>query len=104
MTLNDIIAAGGRTLFGQVTAANPLGNAGRNILRADGINNLDFSVLKNIKVTESNTLQIRADFFNFTNTRNYGIPEARVNNSGWGIEGNTNGGNRRIVFLVRYQF
>ncbi len=28
MTLNDIVAAGGRTLFSQVTAASPIGNAG----------------------------------------------------------------------------
>jgi len=104
MKLEDILAAGGRSLFGRVTAANPLGNAGRNILRSDGIGNIDFSVLKNIKVSESNTLQVRADFFNATNTRNFGIPEARVNNTGWGNQWNTNGGNRRVVFLLRYMF
>lgn len=104
MTLNEIMAAGGRTLFSRVTAANPIGNAGRNILRADGINNLDFSILKNFRISENNVLQYRCEFYNSTNTRDYGIPEARVNNSGWGLSGNTDGGNRRIVMGLRYTF
>jgi outer membrane receptor protein involved in Fe transport len=104
MTLRDILAAGGRTLFSQVTAAAPIGNAGRNILRADGINNLDLAVVKNIRISESNTLQYRCEFYNSSNTRNYGIPESRVNSTAWGLEGNTDGGNRRIVMGLRYTF
>jgi len=104
MTLREILAAGGRTLFSNVTAANPIGNAGRNILRADGINNLDLAVVKNIRISESNTLQYRCEFYNTSNTRNYGIPEARVNSTAWGLEGNTDGGNRRIVMGLRYTF
>jgi outer membrane receptor protein involved in Fe transport len=104
MKLRDILAAGGRTLFSQVTAAAPIGNAGRNILRADGINNLDLAVVKNIRVSESNTLQYRCEFYNTSNTRNYGIPESRVNSTAWGLEGNTDGGNRRIVMGLRYTF
>jgi len=104
MKLPEIMAAGGRTLFSPVTAANPIGNVGRNILRADGINNLDLSITKNFKVSENNILQYRAEFYNSTNTRNYGIPEARVNSSAFGLEGNTDGGNRRIVMGLRYTF
>lgn len=104
MTLREILQAGGRTLFSQVTAANPIGNAGRNILRADGINNLDIAVVKNIRISESNTLQYRCEFYNSSNTRNYGIPESRVNSTAWGLEGNTDGGNRRIVMGLRYTF
>lgn len=104
MTLREILQAGGRTLFSQVTAASPIGNAGRNILRADGINNLDLAIVKNIRISESNTLQYRCEFYDSSNTRNYGIPESRVNSSAWGLEGNTNGGNRRIVMGLRYTF
>jgi hypothetical protein len=104
MTLPAIIAAGGRTLFSQVTAASPIGNAGRNILRADGINNLDLGINKNIRVSESNRLQVRAQFYNLTNSRDYGIPQANVNNAGFGLEGNTDGGNRRIILGLRYVF
>ncbi|MGQ9915908.1 MAG: TonB-dependent receptor [Bryobacteraceae bacterium] len=104
MTLREILQAGGRTLFSQVTAASPIGNAGRNILRADGINNLDLAIVKNIRISESNTLQYRCEFYNSSNTRNYGIPESRVNSTAWGLEGNTVGGNRRIVMGLRYTF
>ncbi len=104
MTLNEIVAAGGRTLFSQVTAANPIGNAGRNILRADGLNNLDLAILKNIRVSEGNRLQFRFEMYNSTNTRDYGIPNANVNNAGFALNGNTDGGNRRIVMGLRYVF
>lgn len=104
MTLREILQAGGRTLFANVTAAAPIGNAGRNILRADGINNLDLALVKNIRISESNTLQYRCEFYNTSNTRNYGIPESRVNSTAWGLEGNTDGGNRRIVMGLRYTF
>ncbi len=111
MSLPEIMAAGGRKLFLDangaltVTAARPIGNAGRNILRADGINNLDLVLTKNIKLPmEGHKLQYRAEFFNLTNTRDYGIPNATVTNTGFGLEGNTDGGNRRIIMMLRYQF
>ena len=44
MTVPEIIAAGGASLFQRITAAQRVGNAGRNILRADGINNVDFGI------------------------------------------------------------
>ena len=44
------------------------------------------------------------DFFNLTNTRNFGIPEARINNAGFLNQWNTDGGNRRITFTLRYVF
>jgi hypothetical protein len=104
MSLDEIMAKGGRSLFSPVTAANPLGNAGRNILRAAGIRNLDFGINKNIRVSESKRLQIRAEFYNAFNTRNFGIPQARIDNPGFGLQGNTDGGNRRITMGLRYTF
>ena len=38
----------------------------------------------------------RAVMFNATNTRNFGIPEGRVNNPGFLNQWGTDGGNRRI--------
>lgn len=104
MSLEEIIAKGGRSLFSPVTAANPLGNVGRNILRAAGIKNLDLGINKNIRLLRENQLQIRAEFFNAFNTRNYGIPQARIDNAGFGLQGNTDGGNRRITMGLRYTF
>jgi hypothetical protein len=47
---------------------------------------------------------LRADFFNLSNTRNFGIPEARINNAGFGNQWGTDGGNRRIFVSLKYQF
>jgi hypothetical protein len=104
MSLEDIVSKGGRTLFSAVTAGNPLGNAGRNILRADGINNVDFGINKNIRVMEGQRLQIRAEFYDAFNSRDFGIPQAAINNAGFGLQWNTDGGNRRIVMGLRYTF
>jgi len=110
MTIRDIVAAGQYTggvfnLFSLLNAANPIGNAGRNVLRADGINNVDLAIKKTVKLPfEGHAFDLRFDFYNITNTRDYGIPQANVNNAGFGIEGNTDGGKRRIMFGLRYAF
>jgi len=104
MTIPDILAAGGASLFQRITAAQRVGSAGRNILRADGINNLDLGVFKNTSIGENQRLQFRAEFNNATNTRDFGIPEGRVNSSNFLNQWGTNGGNRRIVLGLRYIF
>jgi len=43
-------------------------------LRADGINNWDFSVFKNTRITERLGLQFRAEFFNIFNRVQFGPP------------------------------
>ncbi|HEV7860002.1 MAG TPA: carboxypeptidase regulatory-like domain-containing protein [Pyrinomonadaceae bacterium] len=112
MSVEQIVRAGGATLFSPLLSkTGPRGgNAGRNILRADGIGNVDFGLLKNIRTTETQTLQLRADFFNATNTRNFGIPDGRafssagVPNSNFLNQWGTNGGNRRVIVGLRYVF
>ena len=47
------------------------GNAGRGIVRGPGINNLDVSVYRTFRFTESTNLQLRAEFFNVLNTAQY---------------------------------
>lgn len=105
MSVEEIFRAGGVRLFSQVTAERPLGNLGRNILRADGIANVDLGIIKNTRVSETNILQFRAEFYNTANTRNFGIPEPRLTATSnflnqWG----TDAGNRRIVLALRYVF
>src|SRR4030095_13617204 len=104
MTVPEILAAGGASLFQRITAAPRVGSAGRNILRADGINNLDFGIFKNTKVGENQRIQLRAEFNNATNTRDFGIPEGRVNNANFLNQWGTDGGKRRIVMGIRYIF
>ncbi len=116
MTLEELRQAGGSSLFstlapctriGTTLACAPgdrFGNLGRNVLRADGIGNVDLSVSKTTRLFAKHTLQFRTDFFNLTNTRNFGIPEARITNPGFLDEGSTDGGNRRIFFGLKYSF
>jgi len=115
-SLSDLLAAGGRSLFLQLgpcvripntltcTPTDRFGNVGRNVLRSDGLKSVDFSVLKSTRISESHQIQFRADFFNLTNTRSFGIPEARINNAGFANQSNTNGGIRRIFLSLRYVF
>jgi outer membrane receptor protein involved in Fe transport len=81
-----------------------VGSAGRNILRADGINNIDFGILKNTRISETQKIQLRADFFNFTNTRDFGTPNSTVSAGGFLNQWATDGGNRRIIVGIRYIF
>lgn len=104
MSVEELLRAGGRSLFQTITAAQRIGNAGRNILRADGIGDLGFGFLKNLRLRESQMLQFRADMFNATNTRNFGIPEGRVNSANFLNQWGTDGGNRRIILGLRYVF
>jgi hypothetical protein len=104
MNIPELQAAGGGSLFRAASLASPLGNLGRNVMRADGINRLDFGISKNTKLSESHTLQFRADFFNVTNTRNFGIPEAVFNSPAFLNQWAGDGGNRRIQMGLRYIF
>jgi Carboxypeptidase regulatory-like domain len=117
MSIRELLQAGGSSLFstlapcariGTTLTCAPgdrFGNVGRNILRADGISNLDLSISKATRLfAERHTLQFRVDFFNLTNTRNSGIPEARITNPGFLDEKSTDGGNRRIFLGLRYSF
>ena len=116
MSVEGLLGAGGRSLFSPLPACQPIpganactpiqrfGNVGRNILRSDGIANIDLSINKVTRITERHQLQLRADFFNFTNTRNFGIPEARINNPGFANQWGTDGGNRRIFVSLKYLF
>jgi hypothetical protein len=93
------------SFFRLPTASSAIGNAGRNLLRSDGIGNVDVAVNKTIRMPfEHHQFNLRFDFFNLTNTRNFGIPEARINNAGFMNQWNTDGGNRRITFTLRYVF
>ncbi len=105
MTVEDLLRAGGRALFSPLPASGVrVGNAGRNTLRADGIGNVDIGIFKNTRIAENQTLQFRADMFNATNTRNFGIPEGRVNSTSFLDQWATDGGNRRIILGLRYIF
>ena len=102
--LRGTVNSSGNALFRSLVAGQRIGDAGRNILRADGLNNVDFGLLKNTRIGENQRLQFRADFFNFTNTRDFGTPNSVVTAPGFLRQWDTDGGNRRIVVGIRYVF
>jgi hypothetical protein len=104
MSIEQILAEGGARLFSHVTPANPLGNMGRNMLRSSRLTNLDLGVVKNIRFLEAHTLQFRGEFYNTSNTRNFGIPDAALSSANFLNQWGTDGGNRRIVLALRYAF
>jgi hypothetical protein len=55
-------------------ASGPYGNAGRNILRGPGFRQVDVSLFKNTRFSESKSLQLRIDFFNIFNNTNFAEP------------------------------
>ena len=110
MTLEEILTAGGRNLFrplcgmpSATCAGERVGSVGRNTLRADGIANLDIAFIKNTRIG-AHRMQVRIEMFNATNTRNFGIPEGRINNANFLNQWGTNGGSRTIWGAVRYIF
>jgi hypothetical protein len=104
MSVEEIVRAGGSKLFSRVSAAAPLGNLGRNVLRADGIGNLDLGLFKNTRIAEGRTLQFRSEFYNASNTRNFCIPDSKLNSVNFLNQWGTDGGSRRIVLALRYLF
>jgi hypothetical protein len=56
----------------EIVAGNFFGNAGRGSLRAPGLVNFDFSVMKHFQIREEMRLQFRGEFFNLTNTPFFG--------------------------------
>lgn len=61
--------------------AGLLGNAGRTILRGPGLENLDFSVVKEMgipRLRDSGKLEFRAEAFNILNRANFGMPNRTV--------------------------
>ncbi|HTV56905.1 MAG TPA: hypothetical protein VMI06_18580, partial [Terriglobia bacterium] len=70
--------------FQRVTQPGAFGSAGRNIVQAPGIAEWDFSLFKNFRLTESKTLQFRAETFNILNRPNFGIPANDINSPSFG--------------------
>jgi outer membrane receptor protein involved in Fe transport len=61
------------------TCANLMGNNGRNSITGPGIENFDFSMVKDNpirKISESFNIQFRAEFFNIFNRANFAPPNA----------------------------
>lgn len=88
------------------------GNLGRNVIIGPKFTNVDFSIIKNTKITERQQLQFRVEFFDLFNHANLGQPGriAQRDSTAFGIIQNTrfatgdSGSSRQIQFALKYLF
>ena len=88
------------------------GSLGRNVIIGPGFTNMDFSVIKNTKLTEDVRVQFRAEFFDLFNHANLGQPgrTAQVGSATFGLITNTrfatgdSGSSRQIQFALKLLF
>jgi hypothetical protein len=86
------------------------GNLGRNTYRGPGQQNWDFSLMKNFKITERQSLRFTTDFFNIWNHVNFANPAVTdvesisLPNSPFGKITSDLGTPRLIQFSLRYMF
>jgi len=79
------------------------GNSGVGILRGPGLVNVDYNLNKTFTITERNSLQFRAEFFNALNHTNLGVPGVN-NGAGFGQIVSTSTEARIIQFAAKYRF
>jgi hypothetical protein len=84
-------------------AANRFGNAGVGILHGPSLGNFDFSVFRKFALRERWRLEYRAEFYNVTNTPHFGVPNATVTSSAFGMITSATG-NREVQMALRVTF
>ncbi len=84
-------------MFGQ------LGNANRRFFHGPGINNWDVGILKDLKLTESKSLEFRGEFFSVFNHAQFSNPDGNIIDSTFGfVEGA--GGERIGQVAIKFLF
>lgn len=66
------------------------GNAGRNLVRYDGVETVDFSLFKNFPIKERFKFQFRFESFGLFNHTNFAAPGSTINTSAFGNVTGTN--------------
>jgi len=88
-------------------AAGSIGTAGRNTFRGPRYFNIDMSVVKKFKVTETHSVSFRAEAYNLLNNPNFANPSATYSNAATStfgkISGTTNAA-RIWQMALRYDF
>lgn len=82
------------------------GNAPRyfSSLRGDGVHNADLSFSKEFVIREGMKLQVRGEFFNFTNTPRFNFPNTSFGDSAFGQVTSTLNTPRHTQIGVRFEF
>ena len=73
-------------------------------VRAAGVHQMDFSMFKEFRFTEHRWLQFRAEFFNVTNTPNFGNPGLTFGTGTFGVISSQLNTPRQIQFGLKLYF
>jgi hypothetical protein len=87
-----------------IPAQYTYGNGGRNIMRADGLKELNFTLMKQFRLTEAKLFQFRAEMFNITNHPTFAAPSTAINSSSGGQVSSTLNTSRIIQLALKFQF
>ena len=110
---DPVVPAGERSIARWLNSANvtvptdprfPFGNAGRNIVRGPGLNQMNFGLHKDFHITERVKTEFRMEAFNFLNKTNLGNPNSNRSSGGFGTITGLNGPAREIQFALRLAF
>jgi hypothetical protein len=80
------------------------GNSGRNILRADSLKQVNFSIERSFYVTERYKFQFRGEFFNALNHPTFGTPGTNVTSSSGGQVSSTVNAARVVQMALKFYF
>src|SRR4029079_19603605 len=92
------------------TAVNHFGSLGRNVIIGPGFSNGAFSVIKHTRLTETASLQFRAEAFDVLNHPSFGQPGRVVGTAAFGRITNTRfptgdyGSSRQLQFALKLLF
>lgn len=81
----------------------PFGNAGRNIVRGPGFQQLSLGAHKDFRITETHKLEFRMEAFNLFNHTNFESPNSNRSSNAYGTITATRPA-REIQFALRYAF
>src|SRR5579875_1242391 len=84
-------------------ALNTYGNGGVAYLDTDGLNTVDFAIVKDFPIRESARLQFRAETFNFLNQVNFNRPGSTLDTPSFGVVTSAQPG-REIQFALKVMF
>ncbi len=101
--------ASGDTPAWQVNARGAFGNAGRNVLRGDGLKNFDLGIYRNFQPTERLKIEFRSELFNLPNHPNFFFPNASASSRAFGTVSRAafqsqTGAQRQIQFGLKLVF
>jgi hypothetical protein len=107
---NGLSGVGNPSVFNSNCFADPgdnvPGNAPRYFsnLRSDGVHNADLSFSKEFAIREGMRLQVRGEFFNFTNTPRFNVPGTSWGGTSFGLVTSTLNSPRHTQIGLRFEF